>query len=304
MRVLFLVNPSSGGGIPARMDWQKICRSIPFACRAELSRSREDALLLATQFCQSGGDVLVVAGGDGTVHSVLPALINTSTALALCPLGTSNVLARELGYPLGKKAMQGCLKALQHGAQRQLDVGVANGEPFLLMTGVGLDAHVVRQVTERSKRLWGVYAYIWTGAQQLRRYQPAQYVVQTDQELIEEHAVLWVISNVSRYGWFTTISPSAQPDDGMLDIIWFPALGAWRRRIWRVAIDTFTGRAGKCAYLRRARARTVRLEAVPMQHFQCDGEPTGNTPLTVSILPRSLRVILPSKQSVLRTSAE
>ncbi|GIV16838.1 MAG: lipid kinase [Armatimonadota bacterium] len=289
--ILFLVNPRAGGGRAGHVDWQKVRAALDARCQVVVSQSPEDALFHASQFCQSDGGVLVVAGGDGSVHAVLPALVNTSTALALLPLGTSNVLARELGYPLGRRALQGCLQALRTGEVRQMDVGIVNGRPFALMASTGFDAYVLPRVPEDLKKRWGVFAFIWTGLRELRSYQPTRYRVIAGAETLEIEAVLLVVSNTSRYGWFTVIAPSARTDDGELDIVWFAADACWRRRIWRVLWDVFGGGAAKCPYLRFARAQSVHVEASSVQPVQCDGELVGETPMNVHVLPRALRVI-------------
>lgn len=293
-QVLFLVNPQAGGGKAERIDWQKVCASLDVSCRVVVSPSAEDALLHATQFCLSGGEVLVVAGGDGSVHAVLPALAHTSTALALLPLGTSNVLARELGYPLGRGALRGCLSALQAGEVRQMDVGVVNGRPFALMASTGFDAYVLSRVSAALKKRWGVFAFIWTGLRELRRYQPTRYRVSIGADTQEMDAVLLVASNTSRYGWFTVIAPSARIDDGELDLVWFPADAGWRRKIWRVLWDVFWGRAERCPHLHAIRAESVHVEASPVPYVQCDGELLGSAPMSVHVLPGALRVIAAS----------
>lgn len=292
--VLFLVNPSAGGGKAERVDWRRALASHSLDWQVEIARTPDEALQLATQFCQSGGEVLAVAGGDGTVHALLPALVHSTTALALCPLGTSNVLARELGYPLGRHALRGCVRAVQAGQVRQMDVGMVRRHPFALMVSAGLDAHVVRLVPEPLKQNLGVYAFLWRGLQELRRYQPVCFRMVLPGKQMEAEAVIVVVTNTARYGWFTTIAPHARIDDGVLDIVWLPAGRGWRLAIWRVFLDVMTGRASKCPYLRFERAREARIEAVPAQPVQCDGEPAGETPLRVSVLSRALRVIAPS----------
>ncbi len=301
-QILFLVNPQAGGGRAAHIDWQKVVASLGVPCRVVMAPSAEDALLHATQFCLSGGEVLVVAGGDGSVHAVLPALAHSPTALALLPLGTSNVLARELGYPLGRRALWGCLQALQAGEVRQMDVGVVNDRPFALMASTGFDAYVLPRVPEGLKKRWGVFAFIWTGLRELRGYQPTRYRVSVGAETREVEAVLLVVSNTSRYGWFTVIAPSARTDDGELDLVWFPADTRWQRKIWRVLWDVLWGRAGDCPHLRFARARSVRVEAFSPQYVQCDGELVGETPMDVHLLPRALRVIAASPPAPSRTA--
>ena len=300
--ILFLVNPQAGGGRAGRIDWRKVCACLDMQCQVVISRSAEEAVLYASQFCQSGGEVLVVAGGDGSVHAVLPALVNSSTALALLPLGTSNVLARELGYPLGRKAVTGCLQALRTGTLIRVDVGLLRGTPFVLMASTGFDAAVLPRVSEEMKRRWGVFAFICTGLRELRHYQPTRYRVVSEADEQEVEAVLLVVSNTSRYGWFTQIAPSARCDDGELDIVWFPADAGWRRKIWRVWWDVSLGRAERCPYLRFARAESVRVEALSVQYVQCDGELVGQTPMDVRVLHRALQVIAASPPAPLRSA--
>jgi diacylglycerol kinase (ATP) len=300
--VLFLVNPQAGGGRAGRIDWREVCASLHVPCQFVISQTAADALFSASQFCQSGGEVLVVAGGDGSVHAVLPALVNSPTALALLPVGTSNVLARELGYPLGRKAVSGCLQALRTGTLRRMDVGIVNGIPFVLMASTGFDAYVLPRVSEEMKKRWGVFAFICTGLRELRHYQPTRYRVVSEADEQEVEAVLLVVSNTSRYGWFTQIAPSARCDDGELDIVWFPADASWRRKIWRVWWDVSLGRAERCPYLRFARAESVRVEASSVQYVQCDGELVGQTPMEVHVLPRVLHVIAASPPAPLRSA--
>jgi diacylglycerol kinase (ATP) len=300
--ILFLVNPQADGGRARRVDWQKVCAFLDARCRVVMSQSPEEAVRHVSQFCQSGGEVVVVAGGDGSVHAVLPALVNSPTALALLPVGTSNVLARELGYPLGRKAVSGCLQALQTGTLRRMDVGIVHGIPFVLMASTGFDAYVLPRVSEEMKKRWGVFAFIWTGLRELRHYQPTRYRVigQAGEEELE--AVMLVVSNTSRYGWFTQIAPSARTDDGELDIVWLPADAGWRQKIWRVLWDVSLGRAERCPYLRFARAESVRVEASSVQYVQCDGELVGQTPMEVHVLPRVLHVIAASPPAPLRNA--
>lgn len=292
--MIVLVNPTAGGGRACRIDWHRAFASLCLPYRVEMPTRPADAFSLAAQFCQAVGKVLVVAGGDGTVHAVLPALVNSETALALCPMGTSNVLARELGYSVGRKALSGCVRALQAGQVWQIDVGVFGGTPFVLMVSAGLDAHVVNRVPLHLKKRLGVFAYLWTGMLELRRYQPARYRLRIADEVLEDEAVILVATNTSRYGWFTVIAPHARLDDANLDIVWMPAVRTWRRAIWRVLMDVMTGRASHCPHLRTLKANEVHIEALPPQPAQCDGEAIGYTPLSIRVQPRCLRVIAAS----------
>lgn len=301
--ILILVNPRAGGGRTQGVDWAKVCAHLGAACRVEIAPTSRDALALASEFCASGGRVLVVAGGDGTVHTVLPALLNTDTVLALCPLGTSNVLARELGYRLGRRAVTSCLRALQTGERKLIDIGLLNGRPFVLMASTGFDTHVLARVPEDLKRRWGVMAFIWTGLRELRHYQPARYRLWLDDVERELDAVMVVATNTAHYGWFTRIAPSARIDDGWLDVVWFHTSSRWRQRIWRVVADVVRGLAHRCPHLQTSRARRVRIECASVQDVQCDGELVAQTPVEVSVVSRSLRVIAASPPAPSRSAA-
>ncbi len=298
--ILFLVNPLAGAGKARRIDWERVTAVVQGT--VQFARTPEEALSLATLFCQSGGRVLVVVGGDGTVHAVLPALVNSPTALALCPIGTSNVLARELGYPLGRRAMAGCLRALEAGTVYRMDVGVANRRPFMLMVSAGFDAYVLARVSDELKRRLGVYAFIWTGLRLLSEYQPAQTRLWLADRQMEMEAVLVVASNTSHYGWFTRLAPQARIDDGMLDVVWLSAGRSWRRRIWRVFVDVLRGVPDRCPHLHFHRTSTLRIECEPAQPAQSDGELEGTTPLQIGVLPGALRVIAASPPAPSRSA--
>ncbi len=301
-RILLLVNPQAGGGRALRVDWSMVGARLGASCHVRTAPTPADALAIASEFCLTGGEVLVVAGGDGTVHAVLPAVVNTQTRLALCPVGTSNVLARELGYPLGRRAVKGCLQALRMGEEHRMDVGVSNGRPFVLMASTGFDTHVLARVPEELKRRWGVWAFVWTGIRELRRYQPTRYRLLLEDREQELDAVMLVAANTSHYGWFTRIAPTARIDDGWLDIVWFPMSRGWRWHIWRVLLDVVLGRAHRCRYLQSLHARRFRLECASAQDVQCDGELVARTPVGLSVIPRCLRVISASPRAPSRNA--
>jgi len=103
---------------------------------------------------------VIVAGGDGTINAVLPALVGTSFPMAIVPVGSVNVLAREFGIPL---AIDEAIGVAARGRLRRIDLGIADGRPFALMAGMGFDAAVVHSVASDVKNLVGPFAYVARG---------------------------------------------------------------------------------------------------------------------------------------------
>src|SRR5579884_2628940 len=110
-----------------------------------------DGQRLAQKAVEQGADVVIAAGGDGTINEIIQALVGSETALGILPTGTVNVWAREMGIPLNTAQAQ---KILLEGKTRRIDLGQVNGRYFLLMVGIGLDGEVTQAVERRAlKRL-------------------------------------------------------------------------------------------------------------------------------------------------------
>ncbi len=253
--------------------------SVPEALNAALlGRSPEDTRV-------------VIAGGDGSIRAALPALINTPFAVAILPVGSVNVLARELGLPLELAA---AARLVAGGRPRPLDIGLANGRPFLLMAGMGFDAAVVHSVTRPAKRRFGSLAYVGRGLDLAFRYASSRCRLIAD-GTAEEHMVwLAIVTNVPRYTYSWRISPAARLDDGLLDVALFE--GESRSVAARQILAVLRG-SPHCPGVLHRQGRAFRFEFDPPVHVQLDGDPAGTTPLDVVVAPRALSVIVPAEST-------
>jgi len=231
---------------------------------------------------------VVAAGGDGTIHAVLPALQGSEFPLAILPVGSVNVLARELKIPL--KFEEAC-DVVAAGERRRIDLGLANGRPFALMAGVGFDAQVVSAVAPQVKDSIGSFAYVAKGLEVLARYPASTFHVRTESEEWECRAWLAVISNAAHYTYRWRLSPDASIDDGWLDVCLFETDSSARTAQQVVAAlqGRHTGRPG----VRHFRTRFIGLASSPSVAYQLDGDPTGATPVEIRLEPRSLEVLVP-----------
>lgn len=247
-----------------------------------------DAVAAILRGVRSADTRVVVAGGDGTIRSVLPALQGTGIPLAILPAGSVNVLARELGIP---RSLEASAAVAATGDVRQIDLGLANGSPFTLMAGLGFDAAVVHSVAQSVKNVIGSFAYVAKGLQLLARHPPSIFRITADGSALEATAWLAVAANASRYTYSWHLSPDARIDDGWLDLCLFqassPAEGLMQ------AAAALAGRHSSHPGVSHLRARKLVFECEPPVALQLDGDPAGHSPVTVEVAPGALRVVVP-----------
>lgn len=226
-------------------------------------------------------------GGDGTVREVAAGLLGTDTALGIVPGGTVNVLSMSLGLPrdpLSAARLAGRLEV------QQLDVGLINEMPFLMMVSAGLDSSVMAALDTRLKWRIGKAAYVWQGLQEWWRYPYPRFELIADGDPLEASFV--AVSNIPYYGGAYALAPGARPHDGKLDLVLFRGNG--RRDTLGFALDLLRG-----AHLRRSDVTVRHVQEVELRSpagavAQIDGDVCEERlPFTVRIAPDPLRVLSP-----------
>ncbi len=162
-----------------------------------------------------GADLVFVWGGDGMVQRSVDALRDPDVAIAIVPAGTANLLAGSLGIP---EDIQEAVAIGLHGRRRKLDVGVVNGERFIVMAGTGFDARMIRDADKSLKGRVGRVAYLWTGARNLTA-DPVGATIRVDgADWFEGDAGCVLVGNVGTVLGGLTAFPDAAPDDGVLEL--------------------------------------------------------------------------------------
>lgn len=171
--------------------------------------------------------VIVVAGGDGTVRSVIEELEGSPIPLALVPVGTGNLLARDLGLPLGDVAT--CLAAAFSGQERAIDMGIAELEGadkrrrrhvFVVMAGIGLDAEMAQSTSAAAKRRLGWLAYVTPIARSIianRLFHADYRVDRGPRRSTRAHTI--IVGNCGTLAGRFLLIPDAVIDDGLLDVV-------------------------------------------------------------------------------------
>ena len=241
-------------------------------------------------------DLVIAAGGDGTIRAVADALAHTGIPLGLVPAGTGNLLARNLDLPLEEVD---AIEVALSGHIRQVDlvkiiVDDRAPEHFAVMAGIGVDAMMMDETDEDLKDKVGSAAYFVAAGKALGRL-PVRMTVQLDTSRpVRRHAMLCVIGNVGRLRGNLTLIPGASPDDGLLDLY----IASPRRfRHWvKLALRLITRRAKKDDQVDQRKGKTVRIVIDGKDNYQLDGDVVGeSTTLTAEIQPGALVICVPAQ---------
>lgn len=242
-------------------------------------------------FLARGAEVVAVCGGDGTVSEAACGLAGTAVPLAVLPGGTTNVLARELAIPLD---IERAVSLLATGQPRPLRLFSANGRPFLLWAGVGLDARVMARAHPGWKRRLGRAGIFATAASEFVRYEFPRLEVVVD-GAVPQAATFVVACHTRRYAGDWIIAPEASLLSDTVDVLIFS--GDNRRQLFQL----FQGiRLGRSAHLQGTTACIVRGSEITIRSLEryaveghADGDCVLETPLTIRPLPDRVAVLVP-----------
>jgi diacylglycerol kinase (ATP) len=256
-----------------------------------------DATVMAHEAAQAGCDAVVVAGGDGTVNEAVNGLAGTQTALGVLPAGTGNLWARQLGispYSVANPLLtHEAVAGLTKGAIRRIDAGKANDRYFLCWAGIGLDAQVTTELEPRPRHTkhLGMLPYIIAAFLVARDFPGVRTRVQLDDNVVRGRTLLIVASNIQQYAGQLHVVPQARVDDGLLDVSVFKGLGF--PYALRHLLTMLSRRYLQDPQIVHRQARHIEVRTEYPVPVQVDGDPIGTTPVTLQVVPRALRVLVP-----------
>jgi YegS/Rv2252/BmrU family lipid kinase len=304
MRVAWVVHNPAAGRFPSESVVRRaatVFTSAGWSVRFETAARRDHLQELVKEAAKIGVDALVVAGGDGTVGLAATLLRGSETALAVLPTGTANVWAREIGTPPPHWSQRGGLELIAErlvdGEIRQVDLGEANGRAFLLWAGTGLDARVVNLVEPRRRvdKMLPTTLYAIHTLRSAHGWDGVELEVSWPGGRVRGRYLVAVASNVRSYGGgLLRLAPEARVDDGLLDfwILEGRTIGDTVVRLLQIARGLHLKGAG-FVHFRAPSAEFRSSGALPMHY---DGEPgMVESPVVLRVLPRELRVLLPSR---------
>ncbi len=251
-----------------------------------------DAERLAREAAAEGCARVVAAGGDGTINEAVNGLAGTGVELAILPLGTANVLAREIGLAPDPDSVA---ETIAQGRARPVSLGrvasaAGRGRYFSLMAGVGLDAHVVADVDLALKRRIGKGAYVVQVLRQLFVFGFPRYRVHLDDGSVHEAASV-VVAKARYYGGPYSCAPEARLGDEAFHVCLFERPGPLAALAYAAAL-TRGALAGRRDY-KILRAARVRIEGPEGDPVQGDGDLIAALPLELELVPGALTLVMP-----------
>jgi len=302
-RMAVIVNPTAGRGAAAKALPR--IRKLLAAGFGEtdivyyLTAARGEAEELARIAIAAGASLVVAVGGDGTLHEVANAILETAgeeVVLGLIPFGTGNDFARGVGLRGDLGHVTG---ALAGGVPRGIDIGEIDGaglagkRRFLVAAGIGFVADTARTVNEGVRGLTGPAAYIYGAVKTLRGFSPVELTVSFDGKPPETlGCMLMSISNVATTGGGIKIAPDARPDDGLFDVCLVSQIS--KAKLLSKLPAAFAGKHVDDPAVTMLRASRVEVGTRTPCQLWIDGEVQGETPAKFTIRPGALRMMLPA----------
>lgn len=288
-RIQVVINPASGQPQAILNTLNKVFHENEVDWDISLTQASGDARRFAEKAVAEGADVVAAYGGDGSVMEVAQGLMGTEVPLAILPGGTANLMSVELGIPrdLAKAAQVACSDA---SVVRQVDMGEAGEHKFMLRVGIGFPAEKVILADRDLKDKYGLAAYTIAAFKAMDTSQEVAYTLNLDGEQIEVDGVGCRVDNSSNIGVpGISLIPEADVSDGYFDIL-----------IWREidlspsAVTASIKKKETVADLyHHWQAREIMISTNQPQPIQGDGEVWGNTPISIRVLPKAMRVLVP-----------
>ncbi len=293
MKTTIICNPGAGSVEDRRSIREKL-EQLPGA-QVRFTENEGDAGRLARDAIGQGKELVVAAGGDGTLNEVLNGIAEQANQIqvGLVPLGTGNDFARTLKLP---DSIEDCIDILRAGKSRPLDLVRFTGEKvryFVNVSAGGFSGTVDEKLTPEIKKTWGPLAYLRSAAEALPELKGYRTTIVLDEgEPIELELYNAVVANGRFVAGGTEVAPEALVDDGLLDLVLVP-----KRPMSKIALVTARMLLGKhlnCDGIIFHRAAKISITSQPGMWFNVDGETVGNEPALFEVLPKALRFVAPA----------
>ena len=288
MRTFLFVNTLSGRYTPWRIDKVVTCLKISGMPPTIFSvKTPAEIIARCREINESEEATLViVAGGDGTFNAVVNGLNPGNATLAILPMGTSNVLAAEIGIT----SITNGLERIAKGETRPLSLGLlefpGSSHRFVLMAGIGMDGEVVRNVSPFAKRLLKQVAYVLSAIASIFKWDYSMIEIVTSEKVIRCHSV--IVCNASRYGGDFIIAPEVNIFSPELTAV---CISKNRRRTYlQLALELLAGKLDTSGKLTRIPADGI--EILGTKPIQLDGDFVGYSPARLTSIANFARIIV------------
>ena len=286
MKIRFIINPISGTG--KQKGIEKYITKYIKDFEIVHTKKSGDATIISNNAAKENIDVVIAVGGDGTVNECLKSLVNTNTALGVIPCGSGNGFAYHVGM---QSNIEKAVKQLNNSRIETIDSCTANGFPFVNVSGIGFDAHIADLFLTLKVR--GVFSYVKLIISELS-YNAKEYSIFYNNIERKVKAYMIDFANASQFGNNAKISPRSDFQDGLIDFVIVNNFPKWKIPI--ILFMLLSGRLhlSKHVEIIQCEKMTIRTENT---NLHLDGEPIKlSNPVVVTILPKSLKILMPNEK--------
>lgn len=291
-RARLIYNPTSGR--------EQIKRNLPYildrldragwetSCHATTGAG--DAAIAARFAIKRKFDLVIAAGGDGTINDVVNGLCEQANRprLAIIPVGTTNDFARAICVP---RDIEKACEIICQEFEMPLDIGKVNQNYFINIAGGGKLTELTYEVPSRLKTMLGQMAYYLKGMEMLPSIRPTAVRIEYDGKLFEGEIMLFLVSNTNSVGGFEKLAPDASMNDGMFDLLILKKTNlAEFIRVARLAVKGDHIKDPNIVY---AKANRIRVFSNDKMQLNLDGEYGGELPGEFQNLYQHLNVLVP-----------
>ena len=266
---------------------KKICDKEKINLDIEFTKYPKHAIKLAND-AKNKYDIVIVAGGDGTVNEVINGINGSKTTLAIIPFGSTNVLALELGIPFDVKEAS---QLITKGKKIKIDLGYAKTSQgsryFSMMLSVGFDASLIKQIDSKFKKRWGRFAYPIAGIKHIVKYKWQSIHVKHKSN---SAGYFVVVSNSKSYGGEYQIADKASTTDGLLDLVIINRKNLWK--IIKLVSSTSSGKVNKFVKGEYYQIKEAHIYSRHKMFVEVDGESIGTLPVNVKVVPKGLSIMV------------
>ena len=304
MRTILILNPESGDsplaevhGTAASHEEMILAALSVYGIEPEVwyTTPEDPGEGLASKAADEHADLVIAAGGDGTIHAVASGLIGTDSTIGIIPLGTMNNVAHSLSIPF---TIDAACAIIAKGKTRTIDVGRINEQVFLESAGIGLEAALFPYLEEMKS--FGVLATlrgVIRGLFTLFAYQRTKLKISFDEERFRSYQAIQVtICNAPFYGPHFRIVPDVLMDDGLLDVIIYRNYSKLEYILHAIAI--WQGKRELRPKFIRRRVKSLRLKTDRPVEVEINGYSYGYTPAAITIAPGALKVRVPEENVI------
>lgn len=285
-KIYFIINPISGGVKKKDLESQIQSQFKSWDIEIAYTQAQGHATELAKQAALKEIPIIAVAGGDGTINEVAQALVGSKSALAILPTGSGNGLALHLNIP---EEIDKAIQVIKTGHTETIDTVKVNDRSYLCVAGIGFDAEIGWAFSEFGHR--GFLSYLLLTLKKLPKYEPKIYELTIDGKEISREAFLIAFANSSQFGNDAYIAPTAEIDDGFVDVIIMKKVPFYATA--HVVHQLFNKSLDNSRYVEIIKGKDIKVIQKDIK-AHVDGEPVFYPDgMHLEVIPASLKVVVP-----------